>query len=38
MYDRVIAHIDMDAFNASIEVLDNPGLQGKPVIGNRFRD
>ena len=30
--EQVIAHIDMDAFFASIEVLDDPLLKGKPVI------
>lgn len=29
---RKIVHIDMDAFYASIEILDNPELRGKPIV------
>ena len=32
MRERIIIHVDMDAFYASIEQLDNPGFRGRPVV------
>jgi DNA polymerase-4 len=31
-WEKAIIHLDMDAFYAAVEVLDNPTLRGKPVI------
>lgn len=32
MNTRIVMHLDMDAFFASVEIVKNPALKGKPVV------
>ena len=35
---RAIVHLDLDAFYAAVEILENPDLENEPlIIGGRYR-